>query len=297
MTPVFSIIVPTYNRADLILKTIDSILKQTFSDFEIIVVDDGGTDETESVLESINDTRLNYFKIKNGERGAARNFGILQSKGQYITFIDSDDLLYPNAFENAIDNLRQLAFPECFAQAYELREALSGKLLQAPASFVEKTVNKYILKGNFLACIGVFVRCDVLNSVRFEEDRMFAGTEDWLLWLQLSARFPFYFSNKVCACMIEHENRSVLGFSEEKLLYRTQHLRDVLQADPVFFKIYGVDVVNSIYAHMLSYTSLHLAISDKKIKALNYLLKAAGVNLAELFSRRTLGIIKTILLR
>lgn len=297
MSPVISIVVPTYNRSDLIAGTINSILAQTFTEFEIIVVDDGGTDNTEEVLSKIEDTRLHYFNKENGERGAARNFGIKQAKGQYITFIDSDDLLYPNAFENAITNLKQLSFPECFAQAYEVKDGKSGRLLQASASLDEPTVNKRIVSGNFLACIGVFVRKAVFDTIGFEEDRMFAGTEDWLLWLQLSARYPFYYSSTVCACMIEHENRSVLGFSEEKLLYRANHLRSVLSSDKLFMQFYGQKTVSKVYAHQLSYTSLHLAMSGKKIKSLKYFLKAATVSFNELFTRRTLGIIKTILLR
>ena len=85
------VIIPTYNRAGWITKTVQSILDQTHSKFEIIVVDDGSTDNTTGVLEAIKDPRVSYFKIINQERGAARNFGRLKSKGDYIVFIE---LLY-----------------------------------------------------------------------------------------------------------------------------------------------------------------------------------------------------------
>lgn len=297
MTPFFSIIIPSYNRADLILNTIYSILQQSYADFELIVVDDGSTDDTEEVIKSVTDSRFYYYKKENSERGATRNFGIAKAKGKYISFIDSDDLMYANALQNAHQNLRDLNLPVCYAQAFEVKELGTSKLLQAPASFASQTINEQIIKGNFLGCIGVFVKNEVLQELKFEEDRLFAGTEDWLLWLLLAARYPFYFSNTVCASMIEHQNRSVLSFSEEKLLYRSKHLRAVLLSDDIFIARFGKPVVDQIYAHMLSYTALHLAMSGKKNRAIKYLIDAVRMNCAELLQRRTLGIFKTILIK
>ena len=96
----FSIIIPTYNRASLIKETINSVLLQDYPNFEIIIVDDGSTDDTENIVKSIEDSRINYHKKTNAERGAARNFGIKLAKGEYITFLDSDDILYVNHLTN-----------------------------------------------------------------------------------------------------------------------------------------------------------------------------------------------------
>jgi glycosyltransferase involved in cell wall biosynthesis len=295
MLPFFSIIVPSYNRASLIIRTIDSILQQSFADFELIVVDDGSTDNTDEVIMQITDSRFSYFKKENGERGATRNFGIEMAKGEYVTFIDSDDIMYVHALQNAFESLKKNEMPQCFAQAFEVVDISSGKQVQPPKFIESASINEIIIKGNFLGCIGVFVKNEVLKQIHFQEDRMFAGTEDWLLWLQLAARYPFYYSNTVCACMIEHENRSVLGFSEEKLLYRTNFLKQKLLDDEVFIQKYGIKAVDKIYAHMLSYTSLHLAISGKNKKAILCFLKAIKCSCKELFTRRTLGIFKTII--
>lgn len=295
--PFFSIIIPTYNRAELLIKTIRSVLNQHFEDFEIIIVDDGGTDDTEGLVKEITDPRLRYFKKVNGERGAARNFGIDKALGNYVTFIDSDDLLYAHAFTNAYDQLNSLSMPVFYAQAFEVVDINTGQQLQKPAAFTSQVVNEEIIKGNFLGCIGVFVKNTVLKEIGFEEDRMFAGTEDWLLWLQLAARYPLYFSGVVCACMIEHESRSVLSFSEEKLRYRTDHLKKVLSEDVIFAAKFGTQSVNKVYAHMLSYTSLHLAMSGKTLSAVKYLVSAFGASYLEIFKRRTLGILKTMLLK
>src|SRR5437763_11554370 len=101
----FSIIIPTYNRASMIEKTIQSALNQSYSDYEIIIVDDGSTDNTEQVVLSIKDARIFYFKKENAERAAARNYGAHRAKGDYITFLDSDDVLYPSFLYNASETI------------------------------------------------------------------------------------------------------------------------------------------------------------------------------------------------
>jgi glycosyltransferase involved in cell wall biosynthesis len=96
--PTVSVIIPTYNRADLIPFAIDSVLQQTYSDFEIIVVDDGSTDDTEAVVRAYGD-RVRYVWTTNGGTGHARNVGMEHARGKYFTFLDSDDLLYPYALD------------------------------------------------------------------------------------------------------------------------------------------------------------------------------------------------------
>lgn len=294
---IFSIIIPTYNRASLIGDTLQSLVSQSFKQFEILVVDDGSKDNTKEVMAEWvqKDSRIQYFVKQNGERGAARNYGIERAQGRYITFIDSDDIAYDNHLQHAYHNLYQRKWPECYAQAYEIKDKTTGKLLVEGKSLSAETVNDQLLKGNLLSCIGVFVKREVLGELRFEDDRNFAGTEDWLLWLQLAARYPIYYSNKVTACMLEHDTRSVLSFPEDKLLYRTEQLKHKLMHDKAFKEKYGVAVINRLYAHMLTYSSLHLAMSGKKGRAIHYLLQAAKTDIKEIRSRRTLAIIKKVL--
>lgn len=93
--PEVSVIIATYNRADLLPRAIQSVLDQTYQDFELIVVDDGSTDNTREVVESFEDGRIRYIWQENQERAVARNTGIAASNGQYITFLDSDDCYLP----------------------------------------------------------------------------------------------------------------------------------------------------------------------------------------------------------
>ena len=103
--PKVSVIMPAYNAAALIAKSIDSVLKQTFSDLELVVADDGSTDNTSEVVKAIKDPRVKYVKKENGGAASARNFGIKNSSGQYIAYCDSDDLFSANHVKLLADYL------------------------------------------------------------------------------------------------------------------------------------------------------------------------------------------------
>ncbi|MFK7853377.1 MAG: glycosyltransferase family 2 protein [Granulosicoccus sp.] len=101
MQPRFSIVIPTYNRAASVLETLQSCFGQTYSDFEVVIVDDGSSDDTQSVLASIDDARLTVVHQENAGPAAARNHGMRVAKGDYIAFLDSDDSWYPGFLEAA----------------------------------------------------------------------------------------------------------------------------------------------------------------------------------------------------
>jgi len=90
--PSFSVIIPTYNRSHLLKEAIESVLKQNYSDFEILVIDDGSTDNTRFVVEQISDKRVKYFYQNNSGQSSARNLGLIKSQGEYIAYLDEDDL-------------------------------------------------------------------------------------------------------------------------------------------------------------------------------------------------------------
>jgi glycosyltransferase involved in cell wall biosynthesis len=112
--PYFSIIIPTYNRASIVKRAIDAVLQQSFHDFEVIVVDDGSTDDTQEILQSIIDSRISLVYQSNKGVCAARNTGASKATGKYLLFYDSDDILLPSAlsdFKNANnDNNADLLF-------------------------------------------------------------------------------------------------------------------------------------------------------------------------------------------
>lgn len=105
--PVFSIIIPTFNRADLLPRAIQSVLAQTFTDFELIVVDDGSTDNTREITQYIKDARLRYVYQKNKGVSAARNAGVALAGGHYVTFLDSDDEALPEWLDHFVQIFRE----------------------------------------------------------------------------------------------------------------------------------------------------------------------------------------------
>ena len=108
MNPVFSVIIPTYNRETLLPRAINSVLNQTFGDFEILVVDDASTDETEKVTNKLqnHDKRIKYIRLsENGGVSVARNRGIKEAKGKYISLLDSDDEFSPEFLEETFQAL------------------------------------------------------------------------------------------------------------------------------------------------------------------------------------------------
>ncbi|EHG1331564.1 glycosyltransferase family 2 protein [Vibrio vulnificus] len=113
MTPRFSIIIPLYNKKGLISKTIESVLSQTYLNFEIIVVDDGSTDGSIESISGLSDERLKLFRKENGGVSSARNYGIKKAEGQYVAFLDADDEYEISFLENI--NLAIEQFPDADA--------------------------------------------------------------------------------------------------------------------------------------------------------------------------------------
>ena len=99
MNPYFSVVIPCFNRANFLPISIKSVLKQSFQDFEIIIIDDGSTDNTKSVVSSFNCDKIKYFYKENEERNIARNYGVEKASGKYIVFLDSDDEYSPAHLE------------------------------------------------------------------------------------------------------------------------------------------------------------------------------------------------------
>jgi glycosyltransferase involved in cell wall biosynthesis len=108
--PRISVVIPTYNRAYCISKAIQSIQNQTFPRWELLIVDDGSTDDTEKIVGSfsINDPRIRYVQQANSGASTARNYGVQESKGEIIVYVDSDDEVLPEFLETIIKK-----FDEC----------------------------------------------------------------------------------------------------------------------------------------------------------------------------------------
>ena len=123
-----SIIIPLYNKQTSILKTINSILLQDYGDYEIVVVDDGSTDDSVSVVENLHSERIKLYQKENGGPSSARNYGVKKAEGDWILFLDADDTLEPGALSMAATNIKKHRFADVFT--YNL--------------YVEQNGNKYV---------------------------------------------------------------------------------------------------------------------------------------------------------
>ncbi len=291
--PFFSIIIPTYNRAGLIGQTLDALCLQTFPDYEVIIIDDGGSDPLEEMLLKRNDARLHLIRTENRERGAARNSGVQQARGKYITFLDSDDVAYPNLFEQAKEAHDRFGHPPFFHIGYEIKN-LKGEVQYRYDSLVSD--NKLLLvAGNPLSCIGVFLRKDIALEHPFNEDRDLSGSEDWELWLRIVANYSIKTDNHICAAIINHPDRSVKQTDPEKLYKRKELALKYSFRDEKVRSVYGSSL-RKIEGFADSYISLHLALSGYRFLSVKYLLKSIFLYPLILFNRRPLVIIKRIIL-
>lgn len=289
--PFFSVVIPTYNRARTIEKAIRSVLAQSFTDFEIIVVDDGSSDNTSEIVNAIKNEKIKFYRRSNAERGASRNFGASMARGQFINFLDSDDLAYPNHLQEAYEFYIKNPEVKIFHLGYDVRNENGDLLLEASSI---NSINKKIVNGNFLSCNGVIVKRDVILKEKFNEDRELASLEDWELWIRMSSRFNFMNCNTITSSVIQHDQRSVMqsdvaGIENKikKFIYYTTENKSNREC-------FGSSLKKAV-ASAYTYGALHLSIAkSNRNKAINYLLKGILVSPREIFKKRSLVIVRNI---
>ncbi|MFN3405798.1 MAG: glycosyltransferase family 2 protein [Cytophagaceae bacterium] len=289
----FSIIIPTYNRASALKRCIDSVLNQTVRPKEILIIDDGSLDNTKDVVEAYSDETIIYIRKENGERGAARNTGILKASGDYITFLDSDDLLYKDYFEKALSFILHNDYPEIFNLGYNITEATTGRVIKVINDF-RPSVNLLLPEGNVLSCHAVFMKSDICRKNLFIEDRNLAGLEDWEYWLRLSSKYNFKSCNVIASTMIQHPERSVVNYKMEDLINKGNLLIQYVFSNPGFHEQYG-KYKRIFKASVYSYISLHLILSGRfRMHALKYLLISIYYNPFIIKKRRFFAILKLL---
>jgi glycosyltransferase involved in cell wall biosynthesis len=188
--PQVSVIIPTYNRGRIIEEAVDSALAQDYKDFELIVVDDGSTDNTSEILASYGDD-ISVFFQKNKGVSAARNRGITEASGQFIAFLDSDDLWLPQKLSTQVEFFRQR--PDaliCQTEEVWVRNGIRVNPKQR-----HKKPSGMIFKPSLELCLvspsAVMIRRDLLDKTG-NFDETLPACEDYDLWLRISCRFPVY---------------------------------------------------------------------------------------------------------
>ena len=203
----FSVIIPTYNRANMIGKAIDSVLAQTYTNWELIIVDDGSTDNTKDVVQSYNDSRIKYFYQENKGRSVARNYGIELSKGDYISFLDDDDYYLENFLEEFFLVISKKRYPIGIFMCDQFERTFSGEIIDMlkKNKYFDNPV-KFVLKyaNNFQP---ICTSRQILQKEKFD-DRFELG-EDFHLLMRIVLQYPFVYLPKSLCVYNNHEDMTM----------------------------------------------------------------------------------------
>ena len=189
-----SIIIPTYNRGYCLAETIYSVLQQTFTNYELLIIDDGSTDNTGEVISKF--PEVHYFLLpKNSGVSYARNFGVAKSAGQYLCFLDSDDLWVPKKLEKQVDFMESNSkYAVCYTNEIWIRNGVRVNPGRKHRKY-SGNIFKHCLPLCIVSPSSVMIRSSVFKEVGMFDENMFA-CEDYDLWLRLSLRHPFYFMDE-----------------------------------------------------------------------------------------------------
>jgi glycosyltransferase involved in cell wall biosynthesis len=204
--PFFSVIIPTYNRAHSIAKSIESVIRQNFMLWELIIIDDGSKDNTEAVVKQFNDERVKYHYQQNTERSQARNHGIKMALGQYICFLDSDDEYCHHHLNSFYNYIEKLNFPEAMIFSNPIVINNHKEILEKVANFDEKNTLAYILKNSIIPD-RVCIHKSVFQEYKFNP-KIHIG-EDTILWAQITNRYSMYHLEEYTVKYHVHDDNSV----------------------------------------------------------------------------------------
>jgi len=289
MTPEvnFSVIIPVYNRGSEVRRAIDSVLAQAYTNFELIVVDDGSTDATAAVIQSYNDTRLRYIYQNNSERGAARNTGAKSASGAFITYLDSDDEFLNEHLSKVNQLILEYPGYDVYCTSYCLETEKGVQEISIPVNIQENLPD-----GNFLSCNGVFTSREVASKFQFSEVRSLSGLEDWEYWLRVGASCRMKGGQLFTTRMNHHTGRSVLNTEKGEIENRFREFFKALENEPTVVNFYG-PALRRIRTSGETYMALHLAMSKKNRKsAIAHLWRGFKLSPSIIFSRRFYATIK-----
>lgn len=270
-SPFFSIIIPTYNRGYILPETVESIQKQSYTNWEVVIVDDGSTDNTASVVQSIQlaDNRIRYVFQENAERSVARNNGATHSKGKYLLFLDSDDAFTPDHLEELYKLIQEhsnpvgMIFSNMFYLTDDGLEAVELPLMQAGKEF------EYMLLQPITPS-RVCIHRDVFSVFRF--DPQITIVEDLVLWVCIASQFPVYHLNKPTVLYRVHPDNSV-DLSRNSYSKRYKGLKRFFTHED--YRAVSSKISSAMKSHLLAECTFNMARHFEYVRnfsAMNYML-------------------------
>lgn len=225
-----SVILPTYNRADYIYDSAMSVLQQTYTDIELIIVDDGSIDNTKEVVEKIEDRRCQYVYQENRGACAARNHGIHLAKGEYIAFHDSDDIWYKDKLEKQMKVLEKENDDIVFCAFFRREDKSFFKI--PDENFDIQTLNfKKLLRGNVISTQTILCKSKCLKEEKFNETM--PRFQDWELMLRMIQKYKIgYCQEALVDVYVQQDSISMdyaKAYTAVKKIYKLH--REVINED------------------------------------------------------------------
>ena len=231
--PLFSVIVPTFNREDHVGRCLASILRQKRSDTEVIVVDNASTDGTVDTVLRFGD-RLDLDVLvndSNRERSYSRNRGAEHARGQLLVFLDSDDELTPGALDRAAAFSEANSDSRFFFQLLRIVDEF-GATVHKPLIRFPRRMCRTLAEGNPLSCSGVYVERPLFLRHKFDEHPDLVGSEDWHCWIRIAAEHEPALCPGDGALLVDHGSRTTRSEPWRQAEARFTHLTSDLLASP-----------------------------------------------------------------
>ena len=298
--PKISVIMPAYNSEKYIAEAIESILSQTFTDFEFIIIDDGSTDRTVEIISRYNDSRIRFYQNENNMGVAATlNRGLDLATGEYIARMDSDDISLPDRFKKQIEYLEKRKEVAVCGTDLELFGVKYGKFIHSTSP---KTLKVDLLFDSPLAHPSVMMRKSQLKDVGLYYDVSYNGIEDYELWYRISKKYEIA---NIDQCLLRyrvHPAQVTQNYSEKKkkLLLNFKILQmsdlDLSSNDIGFNEFYNycldnsnlsAEIITNLFAFLDSIEHNNKKIKIYDIKTLNSYLKNIKYSILNKFPRKT----------
>jgi glycosyltransferase involved in cell wall biosynthesis len=271
-SPFFSVIIPTYNRGKFIQRTIESVLNQYFKNFELIIVDNKSTDNTKQIILSFNDERIKFIENDNNyERCYSRNVGIINSKGNYLLFLDSDDYIESNHLSNWFFNISSTLIRDSFFISNKKIETKEGIILGTDFD-LNNEIKTHFFLINVVLPGQVCIHSSIIKKYRFNTEYLIF--EDTALWLILSKdHTPFFFNfNSYVYCI--HDSNSVDWKINNYGKRRYKSLVNFKKNNPELVELISHNFMNQEISNALFTVAKYFIFKSKLFYAFCYLLRS-----------------------
>ena len=225
MKALVSIITPAYNSAKFIAETIQSVQNQTHENWEMIIVDDGSSDETLAIVQAFidKDKRIKFYKLAlNSGPAVARNTAIEKASGDFMTFIDADDIWFPTFIENSIKTIQETKIPFVFSSYKRSNEHM--EFVYSDFIVPQKVSYSDILKSNSISCLTAFVDVKTLGKKYMP---LIRKRQDMGLWLNYLKVIPFAYGIQETQAIYRIRQNSLSRKKSDLIKYQWQFYREV----------------------------------------------------------------------